>query len=110
LPNYLYSRPHRYVFILARGSSKVEVRPEDLRKMQEQYVAAAKGKEGEMQDLKDRWGFNVVQLCEEKGLEVLACNFMRVGGTVESSMVNAGLMAQAVVKIGSGRSNHSGTW
>jgi hypothetical protein len=97
LPNYLYSRPHRYVFILARGSSKVEVRPEDLRKMQEQYVAAAKGKEGEMQDLKDRWGFNVMQLCEEKGLEVLACNFMRVGGTVESSMVNAGLMAQAVV-------------
>jgi hypothetical protein len=65
--------------------------------MQEQYVAAAKGKEGEMQDLKDRWGFNVMQLCEEKGLEVLACNFMRVGGTVESSMVNAGLMAQAVV-------------
>jgi hypothetical protein len=34
LPNYLYSRPHPYVFILACGSSKVEFRPEDLREMQ----------------------------------------------------------------------------
>jgi hypothetical protein len=96
LPNYLYARPHRYVFILARGSEKIEVRPEDLRKMQEAYVAAVKGKD-EMQDLKDRWGFNAMTLCEQKGLEVLACNFMRVGGTAESAVVNAGLMAQAVV-------------
>ena len=97
LPNYLYSRPHRYIFILARGSEKVEVRQEDFNVMQEQFVAAAKGNEGEMQDLKDRWGFNAMQLCEKKGLEVLACNFMRVGGTMESSLANAGLMAQAVI-------------
>jgi hypothetical protein len=97
LPNYLYSRPHRYVFILARGSSKVEVRPEDLREMQKEWVAAAQGKQGEMQDLKDRWGFNAQRLCEEKGLEVLAVNFMRIGGTMESSLANAAMMGQAVV-------------
>jgi hypothetical protein len=97
LPNYLYSRPHRYVFILARGSSKVEIRPEDLREMQKEWVAAVKGRQGEMQDLKDRWGFNAQRLCEEKGLEVLAVTFMRVGGTVESGLANAVMMGQAVV-------------
>jgi hypothetical protein len=30
-------------------------------------------------------------------LEVLAVNFMRVGGTVESSLANAAMMGQAVV-------------
>ncbi|CAN9294793.1 unnamed protein product [Alternaria alternata] len=97
LPNYLYPRPHRYVFILARASGKVEVRPEDLREMQKEWVAAAQGKQGEMQDLKDRWGFKAQRLIEEKGLEVLAVNFMRVGGTVESSLANAAMMGQAVV-------------
>jgi len=96
LPNYISRRPHRYVFILARASSKIEVRPEDLREMQNQYPAAVQGKQGEMQDLKDRWGFNAWRLCEEKGLEVLAVNFMRVAGTLESSVANAGMMAQAV--------------
>ena len=97
LPNYLYPRPHRYVFILARASGKVEVRPEDLREMQKEWVAAAQGTQGEMQDLKDRWGFKAQRLIEEKGLEVLAVNFMRVGGTVESSLANAAMMGQAVV-------------
>ncbi|KAL1795494.1 hypothetical protein ACET3X_005718 [Alternaria dauci] len=97
LPNYLYARPHRYVFILARAPSKIEVRPEDLREMQKEWVAAAQGKQGEMQDLKDRWGFNAQRLVEEKGLEVLGVNFMRVGGTVESGLANAGMMGQAVV-------------
>jgi hypothetical protein len=60
-------------------------------------VAAAQGKQGEMQDLKDRWGFKAQRLIEEKGLEVLAVNFMRVGGTVESSLANAAMMGQAVV-------------
>ncbi|KAH6868768.1 phosphatidylethanolamine-binding protein [Alternaria rosae] len=96
LPNYISPRPHRYIFILARASSKIEVRPEDLREMQKGYVAAVQGKQGEMQDLKDRWGFNARRLCEEKGLEVLGCSFMRVGGTIESSVANAGMMAQAV--------------
>ncbi|KAI4649841.1 uncharacterized protein J4E79_009687 [Alternaria viburni] len=96
LPNYISPRPHRYIFILARSASKIEVRPEDLREMQKGYTAAVQGKQGEMQDLKDRWGFNAWKLCEEKGLEVLAVNFMRVGGTLESSVANAGMMAQAV--------------
>ncbi|KAI4707961.1 hypothetical protein J4E89_007079 [Alternaria sp. Ai002NY15] len=96
LPNYISPRPHRYIFILARGSDKIEVRPEDLREMQKEYKAAVQGKQGEMQDLKDRWGFNAWKLCEEKGLEVLAVNFMRVAGTLESSVANAGMMAQAV--------------
>ncbi|KAI4927268.1 uncharacterized protein J4E92_006435 [Alternaria infectoria] len=96
LPNYISPRPHRYIFILAHGSDKIEVRPEDLREMQKQYTAAVQGKQGEMQDLKDRWGFNAWKLCEEKGLEVLAVNFMRVAGTLESSVANAGMMAHAV--------------
>jgi len=96
LPNYISPRPHRYIFILARSASKIEVRPEDLREMQKGYTAAVQGKQGEMQDLKDRWGFNAWKLCEEKGLEVLAVNFMSVGGTLESSVANAGMMAQAV--------------
>lgn len=65
--------------------------------MQKEWVAAAQGKQGEMQDLKDRWGFKAQRLIEEKGLEVLAVNFMRVGGTVESSLANAAMMGQAVV-------------
>ena len=96
LPNYISPRPHRYVFMLARATSKIEVRPEDLREMQKAYAAAVQGKQGEMQDLKDRWGFNAWKLCEEKGLEVLAVNFIRVAGTLESSVANAGMMAQAV--------------
>lgn len=64
--------------------------------MQKGYKGAVQGKQGEIQDLKDRWGFNARRLCEDKGLEVLGVNFMRVGGTIESSVANAGMMGQAV--------------
>ncbi|KAF1945287.1 PEBP-like protein [Clathrospora elynae] len=97
LPNYMYARPHRYVFILARGSGKVEIRPEDLRELQKEYAAAISGKQGEVQDLKDRWGFDAQKLIEKKGLEVLAVNFMRVGGNLKSSVANAVMMGQAAV-------------
>jgi hypothetical protein len=97
LPNYLYSRPHRYVFIVASSSGKVEVTPEDLQELQKQYAAAVVGKQGEVQDLKDRWGFNAQQLIEKKGLKVEAVNFMRVHGTLGSAATNSILMGQAAV-------------
>jgi hypothetical protein len=102
LPNYMYSRPHRYVFILARASGKIDVTPEDLRELQKPYVAAMKGKQGEVQDLKDRWGFNAQKFVEEKGLEIVGVNFMRVGGTLMSAGANMVMMGQAVVDKVSG--------
>ncbi|KAF2624317.1 PEBP-like protein [Macroventuria anomochaeta] len=97
LPNYLYSRPHRYVFIVASGSGQVDITPEDLQELQQPYVAAISGKQGEVQDLKDRWGFNAQNLIEKKGLKVEAVNFMRVHGTLGSAATNAGLMGQAAI-------------
>lgn len=97
LPNYLYSRPHRYVFILASSSDRVEITSKDLQELQQAYVAAIAGKQGEVQDLKDRWGFNAQKLIEKKGLKVEAANFMRVQGTLKSAAANAGMMGQAAV-------------
>lgn len=97
LPNYLYSRPHRYVFIVASASDSVTIDPEDLRELQKPYSAAIAGKQGEVQDLKDRWGFNAQKLLEMKGLKVEAATFMRVHGTVASAVANAGMMGQAAV-------------
>ncbi len=96
LPNYLYSRPHRYVFIVASASGKVDITPEDLQELQQPYVAAISGKQ-EVQDLKDRWGFNAQKLIEKKGLKVEAANFMRVHGTLGSAATNLGLMGQAAL-------------
>ncbi|KAF2994798.1 hypothetical protein E8E13_001199 [Curvularia kusanoi] len=72
LPNYLYSRPHRYTFIVASSPSNkpIDISPTDLRDLQEPYTAAVAGKQ-EVQDLKDRWGFNAQRLLEEKGCKVL---------------------------------------
>lgn len=97
LPNYLYSRPHRYVFIVASGSDQVDIKPEDLQKLQQPYVAAFSGKQTEVQDLKDRCGFNAQKLIENKGLKVEAVNFMRVHGDLGSAATNAGLMGQAAL-------------
>ena len=97
LPNYLYSRPHRYVFIVASSSGQVEISPKDMQELQQPYVAAISGKQDEVQDLKDRWGFDAQELLEKKGLKVEAVNFMRVHGTVGSAVTNAGLMGQAAV-------------
>jgi hypothetical protein len=95
LPNYMYSRPHRYVFIVASSSGDVNISSDDLRELQKPYVAAMAGNQ-ESQDIKDRWGFNAQKLIEMKGLKVEAVNFMRVGGTVKSGVVNAGMMAQGM--------------
>ncbi|KAI8931785.1 hypothetical protein NX059_011422 [Plenodomus lindquistii] len=97
LPNYMYSRPHRYVFILARASEKIAVTPQDLRDLQEPFVAALAGRNGEVQDLKDRWGFDAQRLIEKKGLKVEAVTFMRVGGNLKSAGANVGMMGRAVV-------------
>ncbi|CAI6282642.1 unnamed protein product [Periconia digitata] len=98
LPNYLYSRPHRYVFIVARApSGDVTITPEDLRALQEPYKAAVAGKQGEVQDLKDRWGFNALELIEKKGLKIEGVSYMRVGGSLKSAGANAAMMGQAVV-------------
>ncbi|KAJ4987802.1 PEBP-like protein [Stagonosporopsis vannaccii] len=97
LPNYLYSRPHRYVFIVASASGQVNITPEDLRELQQEYAAAIAGKQGEVQDLKDRWGFNAQKFIEKKGLKVEAANFMRVQGTLKSAAANASMMGQAAI-------------
>lgn len=96
LPNYLYSRPHRYVFIVASSPFPVQFSHADFENLQKLYVAAVHGKQ-EAQDLKDRWGFDAQKLVEGKGLRVEAASFMRVGGNLKSAGANAGMMAQAVV-------------
>jgi hypothetical protein len=95
LPNYLYSRPHRYVFVLASASGSVDITKDDFRELQKPYVAAMAGNQ-ESQDIKDRWGFNTQKLIEMKGLKVEAVTFMRVGGTAKSGMETTGMMAQAM--------------
>jgi hypothetical protein len=95
LPNYMYSRPHRYVFIVASASSSVDITKDDLRELQKPYVAAMAGKQ-ESQDIKDRWGFNAQKLIEMKGLKVEAVTFMRVGGTLKSAAETSGMMAQGM--------------
>tara|TARA_R110002003_G_scaffold351_22_gene19062 strand:+ start:6283 stop:6723 length:441 start_codon:yes stop_codon:yes gene_type:complete len=95
LPNYLYARPHRYVFILARSSGPVDITSEDLRDLQRPYAAAMSGNQ-DAQDIKDRWGFNAQKLLEQKGLDVVGVNFMRVGGTLRSAAANMGMMAQGM--------------
>ncbi|KAF2032821.1 hypothetical protein EK21DRAFT_59817 [Setomelanomma holmii] len=95
LPNYLYARPHRYVFILARSSGSVNITSEDLRDLQRPYAAAMSGNQ-DAQDIKDRWGFNAQKLLEMKGLEVVGVNFMRVGGTLKSAAANMGMTAQGM--------------
>ncbi|KAG6362576.1 hypothetical protein INS49_007668 [Diaporthe citri] len=98
LPNYITPRPHRYTFILARGSGKVEITPADLRELQKPYPMAMSGKQHpDVQDLKDRWGFNAHQLIKDKGLQVEAATYMRVGGTLKSAAANIALTGQAVV-------------
>jgi hypothetical protein len=96
LPNYLYSRPHRYVFILASSSSPVHITSDDLRDLQKPYAAAMAGDQ-DAQDIKDRWGFDARTLIEMKGLRIQAVTFMRVGGTLKSAVANAGMMAEGVV-------------
>lgn len=96
LPNYIYSRPHRYVFIVARASGNVEVTKTDLRELQKPYVAAMAGRQ-ESQDIKDRWGFNAQEFMDMKGLKVEAATFMKVGGTMKSAMKTSGMMAQGMV-------------
>jgi len=95
LPNYLYSRPHRYVFIVASISGNDKVTMDDFRELQKPYVAAMAGNQ-ESQDIKDRWGFNAQKLIEMKGLKVEAATFMRVGGTLKSAANTTGLMAQGM--------------
>lgn len=97
LPNYVYSRPHRYVFLLASSTAPVDISASDLRELQMPYVAAASGKQTELQDLKDRWGFSAQKLIENKGLKVEAANFMRVGGNLASATTNAAMMGQAAM-------------
>jgi len=98
LPNYISPRPHRYVFILARpqtGGSKVTVSNEDLQKLQKNYSAAFEGSQN-VQDLKDRWGFNAQKFLDEKNLKVEAVTFMLVGGTLKSAVDNVSMTAQAM--------------
>jgi hypothetical protein len=95
LPNYLYSRPHRYIFILASGSGDMEVSKDELRELQKPYMAAMAGNQ-ESQDIKDRWGFNAQQLIERKGWRIEAATFMRVGGTLKSATETTGMMAQGM--------------
>lgn len=101
LPNYISYRRHRYVFILARpasgGLGEFSVSAEDLQKLQEPYKAAFKGAQKEdVQDLKDRWGFNAQKFLQLKDLKVEAATFMLVGGTLKSAAANMAMTGQAV--------------
>ncbi|KAF2443463.1 PEBP-like protein [Karstenula rhodostoma CBS 690.94] len=108
LPNYVSPRPHRYIFILARPSSDssepISVTAEDLQKLQEHYRAAFQGAQKEdVQDLKDRWGFNAQKFLDLKGLKVEAATFMLVGGTLKSAAANMVMSGQAIVDKALGR-------
>ncbi|KAJ9604432.1 hypothetical protein H2200_011268 [Cladophialophora chaetospira] len=100
LPNYVSRRPHRYVFIVAqpRGGSggnptKVKVTNEDLQELQKEYPTF--GGQQELQDLKDRWGFNAQRFMDMKGLEPVAVAYMLVGGTLKSAVDNLGMTVTA---------------
>jgi len=104
LANYITPRPHRYVFILARpeGSEKVTVSNKDFQVLQKDYPAAFEGKQ-DLQDLKDRWGFNAQKFMDNKGLKPVAVTYMLVGGTLKSTVDNMAMTGQAVVDKISGR-------
>lgn len=106
LPNYVTPRPHRYIFILARpstGSEKLDITPAQLRELQRPYPMAMSGNQKpDVQDLKDRWGFNAYQLIKDHSLNIEAVTYMRVGGTLKSAATNVGLTGQAMVNKVSG--------
>lgn len=101
LPNYITPRPHRYIFILARpssGTEKVDITPSQLRELQKPYPMAMSGNQTQdVQDLKDRWGFNAHELIKDAGLRVEAATYMMVGGNLKSAATNIGLTGQAVI-------------
>ncbi|KAF2101650.1 PEBP-like protein [Rhizodiscina lignyota] len=98
LPNP--KRPHRYVFILCRARTTnlapITIDKADLRATQSDYPAAFEGRQ-EVQDLKDRWGFNAYKFMEMKGLVPVAATFMLVGGNLKSAAENLGMTAKAGV-------------
>lgn len=104
LPNYISERPHRYVFILSRPTtaSRINVDPDELRKLQKDYSAAFEGPQ-EHQDLKDRWGFNAQKFMDQNKLKPEAVTYMLVGGTMKSAVDNIALTAQAVANKVSGK-------
>lgn len=88
------------MFILAKplrsGSGSTTITAEDMQNLQKPYAAAFAGKQ-ELQDLKDRWGFNAQKLMQEKGLEPVGATYMLVGGNLKSALDNAAMTAQAGV-------------
>lgn len=72
------------------------VNNEDLQALQKDYPAAFEGKQ-ELQDLKDRWGFNAQKFMDSKGLKPVGVTYMLVGGTLKSTVDNMGMTVQATV-------------
>jgi hypothetical protein len=72
------------------------VSAEDFQVLQKDYSAAFEGPQ-DLQDLKDRWGFNAQKFLDSKQLEPVAVNFMLVGGTLKSTADNIAMTAQASV-------------
>jgi phosphatidylethanolamine-binding protein len=70
------------------------VQNEDLQKLQKDYPNAFEGSQN-VQDLKDRLGFNAQKFLEEKNLKVEAVTFMLVDGTLKSTIDNLSMTAQA---------------
>lgn len=56
----------------------------------------------EIQDLKDRWGFNAHQLIKDNGLQAEAATYMMVRGNLKSAAANIGMIGQAMVNKVSG--------
>jgi hypothetical protein len=109
LPNYLYARPHRYVFIVASSPTPVTITNDEMRELQKPYAVAMAGNQ-DAQDIKDRWGFDARKLIEMKGLKIEAVNFMRVGGTVKSAAAHTGMLAQGMAnKVVQGVAEKVGT-
>lgn len=99
LPNYVTQRKHRYVFILCRpkvaNQQQSSITEQDLKVSQHKYSGAFEGKQ-DLQDLKDRWGFNAADFIKSKELEVVAATFMLVGGNVNSAADNLKMTAEGV--------------
>lgn len=99
LPNVFTGRQHRYTFILAKpqqtGASGISITQEDLNASQHKYQAAFEGRQ-ELQDLKDRWGFDAADFMRRKSLVPVAATFMLVGGNAKSAAENLKLTGQAI--------------
>lgn len=86
--------PHRYVFILCKTPSGSTITSSDYVSKHQELSAEFPGIH---QDLKDRMGFDAAKLIDDKGLQIVAVNYMLVAGNVYSVVENMKLGGASVL-------------